>query len=77
MNEEATEWMDGGILLIFVLIKYIIISLDLRGGVEGIIVCIKLLLLLLLFPFLNSLRLGNLEFPDWSGRCTDPMCNKH
>jgi hypothetical protein len=64
MNEEATEWMDGGILLIFVLIKYIIISLDLRGGVEGIIVCIKLLLLLLLFPFLNSLRLGNLEFPD-------------
>ncbi len=44
--------MDGGILLNFVLIKYIIISLDGEGlkvggeRVEGIIVYIKLLLLL-------------------------------
>jgi len=43
MNEGAKGWMDGGILLIFVLFQWMG-----RGGcVEGIIVCIKLLLLLL------------------------------
>ncbi len=49
MNEGAKGWMDGGILLIFVLIKYIIISLDGEGlKKKGGVGCIKLLLLLLL-----------------------------
>jgi hypothetical protein len=60
MNEGAKGWMDGGILLIFVLIKYIIISLDGEGLKKmggGFVLSYYYYYYYL--PFLNSLRLGS------------------
>lgn len=62
MNEGAKGWMDGGILLIFVLIKYIIISwgrAQEKGGVGWFVLSYYYYYYYYYLPFLNSLRLGS------------------